>query len=90
MHNVVYALTHAVKSDGTLVSHMSMKGSGLPQCTLCGLQACLSLTFMMQQGQEELSASKAVVKEGKESDKGKKPKVIKQDGGTIYIGFEKE
>ena len=46
--------------------------------------------FMMQQGQEELSASKAVVKEGNESDKGKKPKVTKQDGDTIYIGFEKE
>ena len=69
---------------------MSTNGLGLPQCTTCGLQACLSIMFMMQQGQEELSASKAVVKEGNESDKGKKPKVIKQDGDTIYIGFEKE
>ena len=50
-----------------------------------------TLMYVLQREQKELSASKAVVKDqSKESNEGKKPVVKKQEGGTIYIGFEKE
>ena len=45
-----------------------------------------TLMYVLQREQKELSASKAVVKDqSKESNKGKKPVVKKQEGGTIYI-----
>ena len=53
--------------------------------------ACpVSRLSLPQREQKELAASKAVVKGDKKQEKDQKPKILSQDGDTIYIGFEKE
>ncbi len=54
-------------------------------------QNSLEHEVLPQEEQQKMSADKAVVPKDQEQAKkeGGKPKVVSQDGNTIYIGFEK-